>query len=317
MLQKKLKRKLRLLQLYWLHKSNFSFTKTATAQKEIIILFDGNVSHGGLVDRIKGILTFYNIAKIENASFLIYFESPFAITEYLLPNKFDWKTSKNNLQWNFKTTKIHYLMDNFDFNWQKEIKISKKKKHFVYCNVDYLPELFPQKNKEEINKLRQTSFKELFVKSSFLENALQNLNLPQKYIAIHTRFTSILGDFQDTCSHIVSQERKQEIIASLLDVITQISTQNTFVPIYVFSDSSTFLDSVSTTTPFKILEGKPTHIDVKNDKDIQNNLKTFIDFFAISQSEKVYLLQTPEMYNSAFSKYAALINNVAFTNTKV
>ena len=63
-----------------------------------------------------------------------------------------------------------------------------------------------------------------------------------------------------------------------------------------------------------VLEGNPSHIDVKNSGIADDNLKTFVDFFVISNAKRIYLLRTKEMYNSAFSKYASFISNREFYN---
>ena len=41
--------------------------------KRIIICMDGVISHGGLVDRFKGVMSFYEISKILNYDFYIHY----------------------------------------------------------------------------------------------------------------------------------------------------------------------------------------------------------------------------------------------------
>ncbi|HIC32717.1 MAG TPA: hypothetical protein EYO76_12455 [Flavobacteriaceae bacterium] len=46
---------------------------------------------------------------------------------------------------------------------------------------------------------------------------------------------------------------------------------------------------------------------------IEGHLKTMIDFFMIAKSSQVYFLKTEAMYNSSFSKYAAIVGETPFT----
>ena len=83
--------------------------------------------------------------------------------------------------------------------------------------------------------------------------------------------------------------------------------------IYVFSDSIQFLDFIKLETNYIVLDGKPQHIDSNNNSnELNDHIKTFLDFFAISACEKVFLIRTKDMYNSAFSKYAAIVGNKEF-----
>ena len=45
--------------------------KQTNEAKTIVICFDGLFSHGGLVDRIKGMISFYEVAKQLNCDFKI------------------------------------------------------------------------------------------------------------------------------------------------------------------------------------------------------------------------------------------------------
>jgi hypothetical protein len=41
-------------------------------------------------------------------------------------------------------------------------------------------------------------------------------------------------------------------------------------------------------------------------------MKTFLDFFVLSHSQKIYLLLTGKMYRSGFAKRAAKLHDVPF-----
>jgi hypothetical protein len=54
-------------------------------KKTIVICFDGTFSHGGLVDRIKGMISFYEVATQLNCNFKIRFDHPFDLSVYFEP----------------------------------------------------------------------------------------------------------------------------------------------------------------------------------------------------------------------------------------
>ena len=83
--------------------------------------------------------------------------------------------------------------------------------------------------------------------------------------------------------------------------------------IYVLSDSIVFLDYIKNNTSFKVLEGTPKHVDIKNnDTSLASQTKTLTDFFFIASSNKVFLLKEKKMYMSGFSRYAAVLENKPF-----
>lgn len=283
-------------------------------KKEIIIVFDGNFGHGGLVDRLKGIVSFYAIAKEIDADFKIYFKHPFQLETFLKPNEYNWLATESDLKFNPFQAIFLFLMDNFSFDWIKKIKKSKKQKFIIYANIDYLDSIYPNLATEKLKENWSSLFQQLFTKSTLLKEELEKLNLPEEYIAIHTRFTSLLGDFNDTSSRSISEKRKNEVLTLIKNQIEQIDSS---LPKIVFSDSITFLNYIKANSNVVVLEGNPSHVDVKNSKSDDENLKTFIDFFVISEAKRIYLLRTNEMYNSAFSKYASFINNNKFHNLNI
>ena len=80
--------------------------------------------------------------------------------------------------------------------------------------------------------------------------------------------------------------------------------------VLVTADSERFLAEVSKISGVYVIPGKVGHIDYDHGDDV--NMKTFLDFFLISGAQKVYLAKGKGMYNSAFAKTAALVNNREF-----
>ncbi len=312
-IKSKISKNIKLLKFYFLYFNKITFRNHAKDRKEIIIVFDGNFPHGGLVDRLKGIISFYQVAKNLDANFKIHFKSPFDLNEFLVPNAYNWTSTDADLSWNPFSTKILYLMLNFDFNPMEYIAKSNKKKFIIFCNIDYSKAINSSLNSEEQHNHWSKSFHELFKKSTYLDAEYSKLNIQENAVAIHTRFTSLFGDFKDSPKAMASLERKNEIKKSLKKEIDAIAFENKSKSVYVFSDSIQFLDFIKSETNYIVLDGKPQHIDSdKNSDALNDHIKTFLDFFALSACEKVFLIRTNDMYNSAFSKYAAILGNKEF-----
>ena len=303
---------IKLLKFYFLYLKRFTLKKTVS-QKEIIIVFDGNFPHGGLVDRMKGIVSFYQISKEIDAKFKIYFKNPFDLNHFLIPNEYDWSSEEYDLCWNPSDTKVLYLMLNFSFDPINYFSSSKKKKFIVFCNIDYSKAIYPQNDVKTNEVLWGKSFNELFKMTDLLKNELEKNKINQNSIAFHTRFTSLFGDFKDSPKSIATNERKEEIKCILLKTISEISIENKYSSSYIFSDSIEFLNFIKMNSDFKVIDGNPFHTDEDRKMgNVQKHLKTFLDFFIISKCDKIYLLKTNDMYNSSFSRYASFVGNKVF-----
>lgn len=287
-----------------------SFSVSQSEHTTIIVCFDGAVSHGGLLDRLKGVISFYEVAKIKQVDFKIYFNHPFQLSDFLQPNAVNWKLE--TLQFNPFKDEVLYLMNNFSVNPLALIQPKKNKNYFIYCNIDYLKNMHQDFSDATLQETWRTNYKQLFTASPILKEAI--LKLPQeKNIVCHTRFTTLMGDFADTTSVVLNDHDKEILTNKILEKVSDIHQDNQSLPIYVLSDSVVFLNIIKEKTNFKTLSGTPKHVDVKSTfSSFEEHLKTFTDFYFISKSEKIYLIKIDQMYNSGFSKYAAIIENKPF-----
>ena len=60
------------------------------AKDAYMFMVDGRIPHGGMFDRLKGLITVYAIAKSRSIPFRIHFTYPFRLEKYLEPNKYNW-----------------------------------------------------------------------------------------------------------------------------------------------------------------------------------------------------------------------------------
>jgi hypothetical protein len=309
-LKKHIGKKARDFKLLKRHLKQWSFSKPA--KKRIVVCFNGEVSHGGLVDRLKGIISFYDIAKQLDYDFFIQFNNPFNLDEFLEPNLYNWKILDKEVEFVLGKTKLVNCINQFDYNPLQDIKSSSKSTFLVYSNIDYL-----SKNNKELSTIEQeilwrNHFNYLFKKTPILEQGLNKIK-SNTYNSIHTRFTSLMGDFIDSTKAILTEVERTELISQLKTQIEQLK-ENTSEQLYVFSDSSVFLNQIKESKIAEVLEGKPFHMDnYAGGSTLEAHLKTMLDFFTIANSRHVYFLRVGKMYNSAFSKYAAIIGNKPFT----
>ncbi|MCV2484027.1 hypothetical protein OD917_03755 [Flavobacterium sp. SH_e] len=309
LLRKKIARfyKQLILLKYYSKKIVFSNKQEKT---KIVICFDGNLPHGGLVDRLKGIISLYEISKILDFEFKIFFTHPFELTNFLEANAIDWIINEKELKYNIFNSKIVYLINDFKIAPLQIFEKSKAKTFFVYCNVDYLTKLYPTKNDQEIKFIWKNNYDHLFKTSNYLQEKLNILSFEPR-IAFHTRFTTLMGDFSDSTKMILNEKEKLDLTQKVIKAINDKAKQYPDKVAYVFSDSDFFLNHVRTTTNYKTLEGVPKHIE-NNNSDADYHSKTFLDFYYLAGSELVFLVTIDQMYYSSFSKYAAIIGGSEF-----
>jgi hypothetical protein len=287
------------------------FSLKPTKQKQIIVCFDGLFPHGGLVDRLKGIISFYQIAQILGYDFKIIFNNPFDLNLFLEPNNVDWQIDTSKMRWHPTKSKTLYLVNNFNVNPLKLIKNSKAKQFYVYANIDYGKTNFRDLNTEQLENKWRSDFNHLFKKSELLQAKLNEI-ATDPFIAFHSRFTTLMGDFKDTTTKNLSKDQQNTLCNNLVTIINRVKTEQN-KSAFVFSDSINFIKFVKQNTQVNIVEGNPFHMDnFINNNNIDGHLKTLIDFFMIAKSDTVYFLNVKPMYNSSFSKYAAIVGQANF-----
>ena len=76
----------------------------------------------------------------------------------------------------------------------------------------------------------------------------------------------------------------------------------------IFSDSRVFLERVKV-LPVMVLDGEVGHISF-TESSSEVVMKTFVDFYTISNASRVIRILAPEMYNTVFSYYAAVVGGI-------
>lgn len=276
----------------------------------LISMVDNRRQGKGLTDRFKGIVSIYALAKAENLPYRCIFNHPCQLSDFLVPNAYNWLPRPGELADEIDEVRIKLLRK------QATIKrllkaLPLKKQMRVYANLDYL---------NEINRVYRRNFhwgdlfKELFKPSPLLEDRI-NVHRERLgargYNACVFRFQALLGDFQEYNCKPLPPAEKRRLIAANKDALLQV-VQTSDLPVLVTSDSTTFLSEVRNLENVYTIPGKVVHIDNVGDATREVYLKSFVDFFMLSHARHIYGMGTPRMYRSDFPRYAAKINRVPF-----
>lgn len=300
---------------YWLQEiiillKTTSFSADKTNHPMLISVIDNNRKSQGLTDRFKGIVSVYALSKALNVPFKCDFVHPFQLSEFLVPNNYNWLAEPNEFSYN--TSKIRYKILRKEPTIKKLLKVLPLKKQIrVYTNVDYLDEINKRFNKNFVwGKL----FNELFKTADPLTKQLNHYSekLPEsKFIACVFRFQSLLGDFEEYKYKSLSAKVREKLIEKNITALQKIVSEND-CPVLVTSDSVGFLEIVKEMDCVIVIPGKVVHMDCTFDEQNEVYLKSFIDFFMLSKAKKVFSIGTKQMYPTNFPVYAAKINNIPF-----
>ena len=282
--------------------------------KRVICIYDGKIRNGGLADRLRGIVSVYQICKEQNLEFKIIFTSPFNLSDFLEPNIIDWCITRQELNYNTTITDLCYIdtLTGSDYEAKKQEQwfrreFKKKYNEFhVRTNAIF-----------SYNGDYSTLFNELFKPSPKLQASIEKQKeiLGVGYISTSFRFINILNDFNETVElhGKLTQEERNELIVKNIEQLQLLHDKYPGKRILVNSDSTTFLQAAAELDYVYIIPGNVTHIDGKNDTDEYNAYeKTFLDFFMIANAEKIYLLRTGQMYNSGYPFAASRLYNKPF-----
>lgn len=284
--------------------------KPEEIKRGVVICFDGHILHGGLADRMRGIVSVYAWCKRHNVPFYIYHNSPIELDNCFIPNKVNWRIKKSDLLYN-KDVSLPYVM----MEWsEREVYAMLDLLHFIHPQkqLHIYTNCFPQT--VEFNKL----FHELFrLEPSFNNriNALQEQLFNNKsYIAISLRFNQLLGDFKDTIGKPLKNNDQEVLIKKCIYEVKKL--RNQIYPQYkvlVTADSTKFVERISKELDFVVtIPGKSVHIDQIKDENNDAYTKVFIDMIMLSRAQKIYLFKTGKMYSGAFAKCSSMIGNVQY-----
>ena len=321
--------KYRLLELKHLFKEFILGYKIASKSKTVgkpdmknpvyVAMVDGTAIHGGMCDRFKGIITLYAYCKYRGIPFRIKYTHPFRLEDYLSPASYDWTLKENEYTDNPRYCRILYMRK--EYLAQRLLNLKTKKQVHFYGNRDslaYINEAYA--GNYDWGEL----FRELFKPCTVLEEQIKTIqqNLGNNYYAAVFRFQNLLGDFKEyNYRPINDPEEAESLIAKCLNAIRDLQATHGNLPLLVTSDSVTFLERASQIEGVHIIPGTLTHID-GNKSPLPGNpydtyLKSFLDFYVLSEARKIYRIGTSYMYPSEFPVYAAKVHDIPFESITI
>lgn len=285
----------------WYPKLDLKYNRTAVA------VIDGRLYTGGMTDRFIGIVSLYAWARSKNIPFRIHYISPFNLSEYLKPNTYDWFIKEGDYVQSSKSSIVVYAVGEPRVDCRLN-RINPQKQIHFYGNRDLL--VTPNFKDLEWGSL----FKELFKPTDNLQFKINSFinDIGGNYFSVVLRFQNLLGDFYeyDIPSLATSQEMNEYIEVCCNGVLNLLKKEGR--QCLVTSDSVTFLNKVAEFPNIHIIPGDLVHMGATNNGTYAQYEKSFLDFFILAGSTKIYNLVYKNMYPSGFPLYAARLNSVQF-----
>ena len=299
------------------------FPSYKNVEPSIVIMFDNKFMHGGLLDRIKGIITAKMIAEELGYTFKIYADTTtFNLFKFLLPRSEKIVAKKTDLIFNVWKSKPVVIYNLVKITKQELIgKFKSQKQYHLYCNLDLTKRLASFENDEQYFSFWSNQFFQLFSFNQWFEDYYNKHISATHLCGIHLRFTSLLGDFEEVENIPLQQEEKSALIKSCLEKIQQLVLSLAYKKFLVVSDSSSFLNIVKASIPSTeekeiiILDGNIGHVDVKHNDEVLQ--KAILDFYLLQRCKEIHQVLGYRMYNSQFSRYASIAGSSKYLLHKI
>lgn len=299
--------------------------KPAAGRPVYVAMVDGSAKHGGMCDRFKGMITLYAYCIHRGLPFRIKYTYPFRLEDYLSPAAYDWTLKDGEYTDNPEYCRVLYMRKEYLARRLLNLKTDKQV-HF-YSNRDCLDRInaaFASENDTAECMTWGGLFRELFKPGPVLEERIKSIKagLGDDYYAAVFRFQNLLGDFKEYHFKAINDKDKAEqLIEKCLDALRKLKTENGDRALLVTSDSVTFLKRASQIDGVHIIPGTLVHMDggknnISSDK-YEIYLKSFLDFYVLSEAQKIYRIGTSYMYPSEFPVYAAKVHDIPFASIEI
>lgn len=284
---------------------------TSEHSGRIICPFDGTLRHGGLTDRIRGILSTYAEAKRSGREFYISWTSPFRLEDYLVPADVDWRIERKEILRDTSQARPVVIQD-------ISPEVSKRLTRAAISG--FKCDLHIYSNSDAEAGHYKELYHELFKPSPMLQKVVlkHKQQLGNRYWAFTFRFLELLGDFKDSIGHPLQPPAAECLMKKALDEMLQLMNN---LPdgyrVHLTSDSGKFLKYASEADPrIHIIKGNVINIDLQQGPYDEAWLKTFADQQLLMGAERVYRMCTGDMYPTGFPKFAAEVGGTKFIDYK-
>ena len=268
---------------------------------------------GGLSDRLRGITSIYGECKRKNLPFKIVFE-PLHLQDYLVPNQYDWQIEAKNICWDLKKVYPCTLLT-YNNNLENSAQINAQKKILQYYLNKSYKQIHIYSNMAIADNDFSVLFNELFRPSERLQNQidyhLNKLGGEKKYISLTFRFRQLLGDFKEG-GYILPESEREAYILKCIKGVVELHLRYPTERILVTSDSKMFLDRLCHLEYVYVILGKVVHMGFTFDASQDTYIKSFIDYFMLSNAKKVFQMTDKLLFRSGFPKRAAMLTNAPY-----
>ncbi len=277
-------------------------------QPYVISMFCGNAPSGGLVDRLRGAVSTYQECVATGRSFKLHFTHPFLLSDYLVPNTYDWTISNDAITFSLAQAKPLIACSVYDSSQERQthrqqirqaLSNSKDKQVHVYTNAAFCYD----------NDFAQ-SFLELFKPSTRLQQHIDKTKteIGGSYITISARFCNSLDDFnEEVYSEPLPVAERRQLIDSCIAQMQGIKAKHPNERLVICSDSTTFIEEARKHFDIFTTPGTISHIGNDDVHDYDYYERTFLDSYVIAGASDAYLLKGPHMMKSGFPYAAALV----------
>ena len=265
---------------------------------------------GGMADRFKGAVSAYAYCKQRNIDFRIRYVFPFELSDYIQPAQYDWRLRENEYTECMRDARVMYARAELGRRLV-HTKVGRRQLHF-YGNYD---------NLEYLNRTGGTDytwgqlFHELFRPCDAIVKAVETktAEIGAPYVSAVFRFQNLLGDFKEyKYSTIKDDFQKEALIEKCLHSLDILKERHPDMPILVTSDSGVFVSRASQVPGVHVVGGERVHIGSNSSEDTDTYLNSFVDFYMLAGSRKIYSVQAGKMYATKFPMYAAKLNDIPF-----
>ena len=283
----------------------------------VVCVFNGYLSGGGLVDRLRGVVSTWEVCRRHGLDFRLSFTHPFPLTDYLLPADYDWRIPETQISHSSRQTHLVLGETLTDEPWDRrrlhrllnrQLLRHRHLQRHVYTNAAFcydadFAELFCQ----------------LFRPAPSLERLVDQTvaHIGGPFITVSARFGNLLGDFNEqNYGHRLSATEARRLLDSCREQTLRLWRTRPDLRVVVCSDSSTFVRLMQREACVYTIPGTITHIDNDTRQGYDHYLKTFLDFFVISRASSCYLLRGPGMLFSGFPYAASRLGRRPFEEIK-
>lgn len=275
--------------------------------------FRGKVRYG-VADRLRNILSVYSFCKEYGLDFRVKYTYPFELTDYMVPNLYNWRIDDNRISKSMLNTKVLLLSceGRMDDNIDGEKHLAKLKRNIlrsiffsqfhIYGNSYFAKDNF------------HTLFNELFRPTELVKDKVMSHQsaIQSAYESVSLRFRALLGDLEEENSKPLPPDEQIKLMGKCGDKIEELRNNGYFKTdkILVTSDSKKFLCYIGKRFGFVyFVPGDRVNAEFARIKNDEAFVNIFTELLLLSEAERLTLLVTSDMYESGFPHLASLIGN--------